>query len=104
MRLNDLEERGIAASYARAAASSSTMTASSISPKTRHLITDDEALVHINDAYVYVGWRRASIRSRLSKTSKYYDPYFPQPAETPGKKTYFYRRDLVAYVLRQPCK
>lgn len=62
------------------------------------LIEDDEALVHINDAYIYTGLKRASINSRLSQKSKYHDPNFPQPARTPGSKKYFYRRDLVQYV------
>lgn len=98
MRLNDLEERGIAASYALAAASSSTMSTLSVSPKSSPLIHDQDAVVHINDAYIYIGLRRSSIRNRLNKRSPFYDPDFPQPADIPGKKTYFYRRDLVTYV------
>lgn len=93
MRLNDLEERGTAASYAVSAISA-------VTPPASLLIHDDDAVVHINDAYVYIGIRRAQIRNVMRPTSKYYDPAFPKPAPTPGKKTYFYRRDLVAYARR----
>lgn len=63
----------------------------------QHLILDDKALVHIRDAYVYVGLRRSAIHYRMSKKSKYFDSRFPKPAPVNCRGTFFYRGDLIAY-------
>jgi hypothetical protein len=60
-------------------------------------VPDNDALVHIKDAHIYIGWHRSSIYKFINPTNPRYDARFPEPVPNTGSGTYFRRGDLIAF-------